>query len=97
MTDPLGHRLVDVGEAEIFSFDWTPELEEDVLLAESTWAIEPDDSPIPILSDSARDENITSVKIDGVHFGVVYTLTNTVLTEDGRSLVQSFTLRGTRK
>jgi len=93
MGDIIGHRLVAPEDDEEVSYDWTLELEED-LIASSDWAIVPNDSPSPLLDDASMDEGtLTSVTVSGLTFGVVYQLTNTVVTEAGRNLSQSFTLR----
>lgn len=97
MPDILGHRNVDIGEEEQLSFNWVDELEGTDILIESTWTISPDDSPSPVLSNSLRSDTATTITVNGLTFGIVYQLTNTVVTEDGRTLVKSYTLRGTRK
>lgn len=94
MSELVGHRIVDVGADEELTFDWSAKLGEDVL-TESVWEISPYDSPNPLLDDSVKGDTSTSITVSGLSFGIVYTLTNTVQTEDGRRLVQSFTLRGT--
>lgn len=95
MADILGHRIIDVDEDEEITFDWTDKLEEDVL-TESTWTIEPEDSPAPVLDDDTRTNTLTSVTISGLAFGFVYRLTNNVVTDAERYLTRSVTLRGTR-
>lgn len=97
MPDILGYRALDVSETETLSFDWSEELVSPDILIESEWAIEPEDSPVPLLTDSVRSDTATSIKVFGLHFGVVYQLTNTVITDLGRTMVRSYTLRGTRR
>ena len=93
MGDLIGHRLIPPGDDEEVSYDWTLELEGD-LIASSEWSIVPNDSPSPVLDDASMDTGtLTSVTVSGLTFGIVYQLTNTVITEAGRELSQSFTLR----
>lgn len=96
MPELLGHRIVDISETEELTFDWSDNLDEDVI-TESSWTVEPDDSPSPILSDSVKGDTTTSIKLSGLQFGIVYKLTNMIFTDTSRVLVQSFTIRGTRK
>lgn len=96
MSELVGHRLVDVGEDEELTFDWSSKLDTDTI-ASSMWEISPDGSPSPLVDDSIKDDTTTSVTVSGLRFGVTYLLTNTIQTDTSRTLVQSFTLRGSRK
>jgi len=88
--------MVDVSEDEELSYDWSGKLDGDVI-TESSWEIEPDDSPSPLIDDGTKGDTTTSITVSGLQFGVVYTLTNMIHTDSSRVLVQSFTLRGARK
>lgn len=96
MAELLGHRMVDIDEDEELSYDWAPKLDGDEI-TESSWEIEPDDSPSPLLDDGTKGATTTSITISGLRFGVVYRLTNTIFTDTSRVLIQSFTIRGSRK
>lgn len=96
MSELVGHRLVDIGEDEQLTFNWAPKLDGDEI-SSSFWEISPEDSPAPIVDDSIKDATTTSVTISGLMFGVVYRLTNTIQTDTSRTLVESFTLRGSYK
>jgi hypothetical protein len=71
-----------------YGWDWSDWLGADTI-ASSTWTVSPTG---PVLSASTSDDTTTTVWVDGGTAGVKYTLTNHVVTTDGREDDRSHTL-----
>ena len=81
--------IIDPDAKLDYGFDWSDWLATGDTLSTSTWAITPTG---PTLSDDSNDTTETVVWVTGCTSGVTYTLTNSVVDNDGREDDRSITL-----
>ena len=72
-----------------YGVDWSDWLATGDTIATSTWAITPTG---PTLASESNDDTSTVVWVSGCTRGVVYTLTNSIVDNDGREEDRSITL-----
>ena len=81
--------IIDPDAKLDYSVNWEHWLDDDDAIDTSTWAITPTG---PTLSGSTHDDTGTIVWVDGCTSGTTYTLTNSIVTDDGREDDRSITL-----
>jgi hypothetical protein len=96
--DNLGSYIdKDPGATLVYSLDWADWMESGDALANSTMTtttISGDPSPLTIVSSGIRpDVDITYVEITGGSAGNIYTITNTITTENGLIDRRAFRIR----
>lgn len=81
--------LIDPDADLDFGHDWSDWLPDGDTITTSTWTISPAG---PTLSNSTHDDTTTTIWVEGCTAGVTYTLTNHIVTGDGREDDRSITL-----
>lgn len=86
------YKLVDPDATEDFSFDWTNYLSEigNDTIATSTWSVSPSG---PTLSNDSNTDYAAVCYISGCEAGIVYSLSNKIVTALGRTAERSISLR----
>lgn len=89
-------RLQDPGDTVDHTLDWSDWLAAGDTIATSTWAVSPQTGGLPDISSTAPTSTGTTatVWVKAVVFGQIYEVTNTIVTNGGRTGRRSFTLRG---
>lgn len=82
----------DPNEVLPYTLDWLPRLGDDILIAMSTWAVANNDGFLVVISSDNTDTD-TTIWLSGGTVGARYELTNTVTTDFGWTMEQSFRLR----
>lgn len=88
--------LQDPGETLPYTLDWSDFLGDDgATIDTADWAISP--SSGPTLSLETQTDTTTTVYVDGLSHGVIYTLTGTIKTDGGVVGERSITIRGAQR
>ena len=82
------HYVQDPTDKLDWSHDWTDFLTVGDSIASRLWTIDPDESP-SLLSD----ETTASVKVDNLTLGVVYRLSEKIITANGIEADRAITIR----
>lgn len=89
----MSFLMKDPGASLDYAVDWGLEyLDEDRLL-ESSWSVLPDEPDGVAVTASSFDGHIATVSVGGGRAGLIYRLTNEVLTQAGRRDRRSIMLR----
>lgn len=89
----MSFLMKDPGASLDYSVDWGLDyLDEDQLL-ESSWSVLPDEAGGIVIANSSFDGRVAAVTVSGGRAGLIYRLTNEVLTEGGRRDRRSLILR----
>jgi len=86
--------LQDPSEKLPYTLDWSDWLTDDTIDT-ADWAISP--SSGPTLSLETQTDTTTTVYVDGLSHGVIYTLTGTIETDGGVVGERSITIRGAQR
>ena len=95
----MPYRIIDPGEDLDYTCDWGEFLDDggspSDTISQSSWSIDPDPggSPAPQLHDSSYTVSTTTIWVSGAELGMIYLLTNTIVTTEGRTAQRSLTLR----
>ena len=86
--------LKDPGAVLDYAIDWGADyLAEDDRLTQSDWSVDPDEPAGVAIVSSDFEDRLSSVRAAGGTPGRIYRLTNSVMTQSGRTDERSIVLR----